>query len=291
MRFAWQIGVLLVFLSKVCVAQSSDYEKYLNEGLRAEGMGSYPDAVNAYLKALQADPKSRTPKDRIFAIFKEMRSKRKPTTELEVLLPLDVRDELVAAKILRSDLEHKEAAEWMTIVFWGFVALALVLAMMVSIWIYGRIQKSREEKAFSTRQSQSTKQTRPVKSDTGPVAKRETKITEKTRQEMTNVITGVKSITSAQPRPDLTPPEELQKAAEALQSSEVVSALAGTLVSEVATDQTETGKFSKLSLDGTMLFDESDLPPDLDEYRKAHGDEGIEKYLEQLAAKEAKKDK
>jgi hypothetical protein len=85
-------------------------------------------------------------------------------------------------------------------------------------------------------------------------------ITSKTREEITGIISKVKSVTPTAPEVS---PEELKAIREnqiqKLEDSGVVEALAGNLVSKVDTDTTAQGKFSKMTLEASLIFDDEEL--------------------------------
>lgn len=87
---------------------------------------------------------------------------------------------------------------------------------------------------------------------------KETVVTDKTRGEIDNMITGIKSL-SKEIEPahlgeiDLNDPE-----LEHLRESQIVRQLAATLVSEVKSEEASEGKYSKMNLDASLFFDEED---------------------------------
>lgn len=91
------------------------------------------------------------------------------------------------------------------------------------------------------------------------VKTKEVVVTERTREEMFEMLSGVKSLTQEMSRPnfddiDLTDSEIAQ-----LKDNEIVKSLAETLLSDVQTEEVKGQKFSKMSLDASLFFDETDV--------------------------------
>ncbi len=87
----------------------------------------------------------------------------------------------------------------------------------------------------------------------------ETVVTEKTREEMFEMISAVKSLTKEMPRPNLDEVDMSDEEIKRLNESGVVEGLADTLMSKVQTDEIEGKRFSKMTLDASLFFDESDV--------------------------------
>lgn len=86
---------------------------------------------------------------------------------------------------------------------------------------------------------------------------RQSVVTEKTRESIQNLITGVKSISreeAEQLSEDLS-----EQDLEQLRESQIIHKLASTLVSEVKVEEAKEGKYSKVSLDASLFFDEEDV--------------------------------
>lgn len=289
----------LSLLLMMLLGQTKTYENVLNEGLKAEGLRQWPEAISYYVQAIKLQPANPLPRDRVISIFRELKSQGVSTTELEVLLDDDLKDQLGRMGILKNLADEAASLRRMNLIFWGGAGLLGCLILAGFFWLLGRKRAEADLDApvFSTRASPQKKRAPesspasakgPVKAPAPEAFKPNTKVTEKTKSEMTGIIANVKSLTSEQPR-KMTPPtaEELQ----ALNSSEVIEAIAQTMISDVSVEEAKEGKFAKMTIEAELIFDESDLPPDLEDYRKEHGDEGIEAYLAKLHQDEAKKKK
>lgn len=84
----------------------------------------------------------------------------------------------------------------------------------------------------------------------------ETQVTERTREQIQNVVSNVKSI-SLEERKTLEPSKESIEAE--LKDSQIIQSLADTLVSQPHTDETEAGRFSKMMVDASLIFDPEDF--------------------------------
>jgi hypothetical protein len=79
-------------------------------------------------------------------------------------------------------------------------------------------------------------------------------ITGETQEMITTLVTSIKVPESSKKPPPTK--EEIQKQTDDLENSEVMHALAGTLVSAPRTDETPSGRFSKMSIEGDLIFEE-----------------------------------
>lgn len=79
-------------------------------------------------------------------------------------------------------------------------------------------------------------------------------ITDETQSMITSLVTSIK-VPDSQAKPAPTS-EEIQKQVDDLENSEVMHALANTIVSSPITDETPVGKFSKMSIEGDLIFEE-----------------------------------
>lgn len=86
----------------------------------------------------------------------------------------------------------------------------------------------------------------------------ETNVTDKTRDEMFEMISQVKSLTQELARPDFSQLDPNDEELKKLQESELVKNLADTMISEVHTEGPDNKKFSKMMIDASLFFDESD---------------------------------
>ncbi|MBN8556043.1 MAG: hypothetical protein J0L93_11410, partial [Deltaproteobacteria bacterium] len=92
-----------------------------------------------------------------------------------------------------------------------------------------------------------------VSNETGAI-KRDVKITEKMRGEIDDIFKSVKSLNNDQPVTNETGSVNI----EALKDSGVIQAFAGSMVSEVTSEEFPEGKFSKMTLEASLLFDDDE---------------------------------
>jgi len=160
--------------------------------------------------------------------------------------------------------------DWVPII-WFFViwAVLIVSVFYVIQWNRNRLEAPEPLKKITTATGSrkatgpaairaSEKTTLEVKRPTTTHKKMDANLTDKTRDEMFEMISQVKSLTQELARPDFSKldpdDEELKK----LQESELVKGLADTIISEVQTEGPDNHKFSKMMLDASLFFDESD---------------------------------
>jgi len=273
-------SVIAAFLL-VSAPGAASYNKLMNQALKAETEKKSADALELYLKAMQLDPEASLPRERILVLYRELKANNKPTIQYELQFPEDLRRQIAPkAAPMTEAATAAEDLRTMNFVFWSIAILLLVGIVAGLIWMLKRVRAQDEEKAFSTRKS--PKRAAPIQTS---VVKKDVKVTQKTKEEMTGIISSVKSLTNSELNMPIKDPKKEAEEMQGLQDSEVLQALAETMISEVSTEESDKGKFSKLSLEASLLFDESDIPPDLQEWRKKNGDKGIEKYLERMGQK------
>ncbi len=296
-------GVLGVFiasqLTPVRAERVSDsYDFHLNEGLKSEALKNWPDAVAAYMRAIEKDPRAALPRERIVSIFKSLKSKRESTQAIELLINVEIKNELVLAGVFQPVEADQSSLTVMSYVFWGsaFIVLLIVAISLGMMFRKKQAEFDAEKEKLYERTTgghrRSTVQPKADRPDV-PRLKKDVKVTDQTKSEMTDLISNVKTLTGTQARPDWTEaPAVQQEQIKALESSEVLQALAQTMLSEVTTENAPEGKFSKLSLDASLVFDETDTPPDLEQVKQENPkDPSVEEYLARLAQKEASKGK
>jgi hypothetical protein len=251
----------LIFCWASVLSAEPNLQNIIKEGLQAEALKEYPQALEKYGQVLQMAPQNSLARSRIIAIFKSLSEQNQPTDHLTPLVAEDILDELRGLGYIKSLEDQQAILKKMTTVFWSVVAVVVLLIAGFLFYVFKRSRAEDEAKAFSTNKSLSefkrtaTNANRSVDHSLEAFSKRESVITDKTRKEITSVITGVKSLTGAQPRPanlDAEPP------AEPIENSEVVAALAQTLVTDVSSEQTDQGKYSKMTIDASLIFDEGE---------------------------------
>jgi hypothetical protein len=94
-------------------------------------------------------------------------------------------------------------------------------------------------------------------------------MTEKSREEIKDIMSSVSSLTQQLKRPESIEPEPSEEEIVELKESNIVQALAETLITEVKVDETDQGRFSKMTLDASLFFGESDV----DFFEKEFGDQ------------------
>lgn len=150
---------------------------------------------------------------------------------------------------------------------------ALVVLIVGGVILFLRKRKmSAEEPEFKFEVDQSAKRKSFKKNKPAPVEdpvdpsiskmKKDEKpppemiVTEKTRVQMNNMLSSITAIKPIEPPPKKEePPIDLK----ALEDSAIVEALAKTMISEPQSENSQSGKFSKMTIDAVLLFDEEDL--------------------------------
>lgn len=84
-------------------------------------------------------------------------------------------------------------------------------------------------------------------------------VTEKTRSDIDQMITGIRSLAQEMDVNHLKDLDDDDPEIQKLRESDIVVKLAETLVSDVKTEVDEVGKYSKMSLDASLFFDEEDV--------------------------------
>lgn len=244
---------LLASFFMVFSAQAAEtYDQLLNEGLKAEGLRQNAEAISFYIKAAAANPRATLPKERIISIFRDLKERNEPTTELEILLPEDLKRDLSQIGVLRTTQDDAASLRTMNLIFWSVAGLVVVGLLGGLFVLFLRSRREDDAPKFSTKKT--PKRMVPVQST---AIKKEVKVTQKTKEQMSGIIASVKSLGA----PEATTPATPEKQAEeikALQDSEVLQALAETMISEVSVEETKDGKFSKLSLEASLIFDEKE---------------------------------
>jgi hypothetical protein len=245
---------LLVFALVPTILMASDYQKNLDEGLKAEARGDFVQATASFVKAYQADPKKSVPRDRIIMMISDWRAKGRSLAEIEKQLPVDLHDDLVRRGILS---RATEKASQTSVLYQALAALGILLLITVVILVVKHRSRAEQVQNETTSIRRKTQKPSPNPSAGASAAvnvpRKEATVTPRMREEISELISRVRSIPESvqQERTD-----ESEKQQQILEESGVLQALAQTLVSEVEIDQTEQGKYSKLSIDALLLFDE-----------------------------------
>ncbi len=159
--------------------------------------------------------------------------------------------------------------DWVPMIW--FVALwVMVLSALMFFFQWSRQRRENPRPAnesFETlsksgsekKSSEPSKKTGEVKPPPTVHKKVDAVLTEKTRDEMFEMISQVRSLTQEIQRPK---PEELDLSDDEikkLNESGVVRGLIETLMTEVQIEESNGHKFSKMTLDASLFFDESDV--------------------------------
>ncbi len=157
-------------------------------------------------------------------------------------------------------------------IFLGLISVAVIFGILILIHKIAKAQSANSEnsKPLDRPSSSPRKRRRLLQSESQfegeskasgnefrPVS--EVHVTEKTRQEITGIIAGVKSVTGAQTvtKEQLEAIREGQK--EMLESSGVMDAFVEDFVSKVESEETKSGRFSKMTLEAGLIFDSEEL--------------------------------
>lgn len=262
---------LVIFLSLFCLSAwkteavtSSKYEKLFTSGLKEEAGRNWSAAIEYYLQAIKEDPTKPFPKKRIDSIFQDRVKNGEPIGTLRSLLPPDLEQDMDRRGIFELDgIKEEKPISWLwNVLIFGLIAIVLFGA---GRFVYKRVRRQEESEALEAFYA-STKKTRIIPTNTGEQARpknidadgdKKSVVTEKTREEMDTMISSVSSLTQEMQRPDFAAMSQEEE--EELKESDIVKALASTLISEVSIKEKEGHKLSKLSLDASLVFDEHDV--------------------------------
>lgn len=240
--------------------QASPYEEFFQKALEEEAAQNWTAAIQNYLEAQQAEPSKTFPEERIRDIFRAQLKAGESINALRILLPkdLDQKFEREGVYSLEAPKGSRLSVFW-NVLIWGFIISLLCLGA----WVIYRQVRQNESQAQKEQEQADIANTRqaPRRTPSLPTEHRPQKaivITEKTRERMQSMMSSVQSLTGEMKRPDdfqELEDEEFEK----LKDSGVVRALAETLLSEVSIEQSPSGKYSKMTLDASLFFDESDV--------------------------------
>lgn len=230
------------------------YEQALNQGLKAEGLRQWPEAISFYVQAIKLQPQNPLPRDRLISVFRDLKSQGQSTTELEILLPEDIKFQLSKLGAIETAADQAASLRRMNIIFWSVAAFIVLAILGGLLWLFLRQRRDDEdEPKFSTRVSPKKKGPGTEASKTtGETPRKDLVVTERTREQMKDVIAGVKSIPLPSKASEPVTAEQMND----LKESEVLSALAQTMISEVETEETDLGRFSKMTIEAQLIFDD-----------------------------------
>jgi hypothetical protein len=172
--------------------------------------------------------------------------------------------------------------DWVPLVWFAALWIGLI-SILLGLFQWNRKRLEQPRSPTESTNTFERKSKSGVKKTTGEVAKKmgeskppptthkkiEAVVTEKTREEMFEMISQVKSLTQEISRPKLEDVDMSDEEIRKLNESGVVKGLIETLMSDVQTDEVQGQKFSKMTLDASLFFDESDV----DFFEKEFGQE------------------
>lgn len=230
------------------------YRENMKSGLAAETNRDYPAAIAAYVQAYQERPTEKLPKQRLEAIFQSLINQKLSTEPYEILLPKALADDFIQRGLLTPKMDAQMAESKLSRIIWMVVGGVLLLGAMVIGFILYRIRES-ENDSGSTVQSRRKSGSKSPKPGSSPFPKKETIVTEKTRENMTGLIGSVKSIQTSSDTGDTSKDEINSKG---LEESGLIQTMAQDMVSQVTSDGESHQKFSKMSLDASLIFDDEE---------------------------------
>jgi hypothetical protein len=266
MKLALSIVFAAFFVCGV-YAQASDYEKLFQKGLQEETGENWSAAIQYYLQAMEAEPDKPFPRIQIEGVFKRHLMYGKSIDSLRTLLPPELENDMQDKGVfLVRGKKPPQKTPWMNYAVWALI-ISVLGAGGFFFFMKMRANIKEQEAEEAAKERPKNRQRRPVVTSEQPMPSAaprpqnqtgEVKVTEKTRAEMDEMITGLNSLTQHMRRPDWA--EKMKEEdEEQLKDSGVVKALAETLISEVQIKEAEDGKLSKMTLDGSLLFEEEDV--------------------------------
>lgn len=261
------------------------YDEAIERALMAEASEDWKGAIEAYLEARKHAPNIPFPAQHIARILRARLQEGEEVDRYRALLPedLDHRLERDGVYHLEGERVRRDFSKFWNWFIWG--GLLLVILAGGAFFLKQFFQKEHQqiakkgrqknEQVASTQANQAAETPREEKKETSggaPVPKKvEAVVTEKTREEMQDMFSSVRSLTGEQKREEAWNEEELdQEAREKLENSGILHSFAEALVSQVKIEESEYGKFSKMSVDASMLFEEGEK---VDESDKGTSDE------------------
>ena len=239
--------------SVVAEKPSSEYDQIFQKGLVAEAGKNWTEAVQYYLQAQEKAPTSPWPKERIIAIFKNLNEQGQSTLAIEVLLPSAMQDEFKARGFIRTSYDQESVLKKFNQLIWGgLISLLLLAGIFLTVALFRKRNVDRVElvKVAKPKKVLDLKDKKAVPSEP---QKKEVTITEKTREEMSDLIGNVKSVTR-----EFKISKEQKVDIEGLRDSGVIDALSEDWVSKVSSEDSPEGKFSKMMVSAELIFEEEE---------------------------------
>jgi hypothetical protein len=243
----------------------ASYDQMFQSGLKAEAAREWSEAIQFYLSAQAKSPQSPWPKERIQAIFTSLQKSDQQVALLETLLPPEMSAEFRKKGIIKDDYDHEADVSKLNFYLWGSLIFIFLAAGFGLFYLSSRSAKQEAEEA-KLRTSVFAKKAAPkaksvegkipkesaVPRETGAL-KKDVKITDKTRTEMDGIFSSVKSLAEESPKSETGSVD-----IEALNTSGVIEAFAQSMVSDVTSEESKYGKFSKMTLEASLLFDDDE---------------------------------
>lgn len=259
-----------------------NYDDIFQDGLKAEADQKWADAIQFYVLAMAKNPKSPWPKERLKALFQKLQKEEISIVPYESLLSPELRDEFLKTGVIRTAYDSEKGAQDLNRYIWSAVVGGILLIGIVLIILMIKSRGSeREAERLQTAMRKDRRQTPRAPSSTGAIAKpefatgpaptvlpetksikrpemakKEVKLNEGARANITGVVANVKSLNLDEKKIDeLTGARRVDLAG--LSDSGVINALVEDWVTEVKIEQTDKGKFSKMTVDASLVFDDN----------------------------------
>lgn len=256
----------------LAAAPGPTYDQIFQDGLKAEANQKWPDAIQYYVLAMAKNPKSPWPKERLKALFKALQKMELPVEPYKTLLPPELLEEFLKTGVIQEHYDSESAVSRLNTWMWAGV-IGLV-GLIGAILLYLSIRSARAERdQFDTETKTELKKVaarkaaatnaRTLDRTTDPkgipkppqLSKKETKITDQARANITGVVANVKSLNlDFEKIKEMTGEQKVD--VEGLKDSGVINAFVQDWVTEVNIEQTQIGKFSKMTVDASLVFDE-----------------------------------
>lgn len=245
------------------------YDTIFQNGLKAEASQKWADAIQFYMLAMAKSPETPWPKERLKALFKNLQKNSVPIDSYQNLLSQELREEFLRTGIIQSEYDQGAALSRLNLLVWGGVILFFL--MVVGGLFYISFRKKADSDSEFTSKNTGSNRKRPnagsaaqaakvgdQKPNAPPVAPRkDVKVSAQTRENITGIMSSVKSLSADEDRiQELTGSHRVD--VDALEQSGVIQAFAEDLLSSVNIEETQQGKFSKMTVDASLLFDEDE---------------------------------
>lgn len=251
--------------------KEDQYTELFGKALDQETAENWEAAIDYYLQALKERPNDAAAKSRLkdaLVVYQEEGG------DIELIRP-KLSDQLLGELEREGLLDIEDKSGWihqvpikklglsLLLSFFGVFGLILLVRYLLrrseeKKRMNEMIQKAERERKRQERLRKHTGEQPRPDMKTFQKKKEDLVVTEKTKEEMDDLFAGVSSLTSEMKRPEFAEMDEQKK--QELEQSDLIASLASTLLSQVETQTAEDGKkLSKMSLDASLIFDESDV--------------------------------